>query len=135
MSQALVRYPEAALETNTGGDFWGGLLLFPGLILSSVNSPSLRSSSSGSGICSYPSLEFLRKKDRGPKVPFVASVPGLGPRMRADTRGLHRPSPAAQSSSHRGPIVPGLRALGGAGAARLGEAGPPPAGSESTRGV
>lgn len=66
---------------------------------------------------------------RGPR------SPGLGPRVRADTRGLHRPSPAAQSSSHRGPIVPGLRALGGAGAARLGEAGPPPGRSGSTRGV
>lgn len=107
----------------------------PELDLPSVNSPSLESSPSCTGISSYPSSRFLRKKDRGPRVPFVASDSVLGPRVPADTRGLQRPSPAAQSSSHRGPIVPGLRALGGAGAARLGEAGPPPGGSSSTRGV
>lgn len=37
--------------------------------------------------------------------------PDLRPRVRADSRGPHRLSPAATSSSHRGPIVPRLGAL------------------------
>lgn len=50
--------------------------------------------------------------------------PGLGPRARADSKGPHRLSPAATSSSHRGPIVRRLRAFGAVGAALLQETGP-----------
>ena len=48
----------------------------------------------------------------------------MGPRARADSEGPHRLSPAATSSSHRGPIVRRLEALGAVGAALLRETGP-----------
>lgn len=96
----------------------------PELNLSSVNSLSFWSSSSFSGIGSNTSLGFLRKNVRGPRVSFVASDSGLGPRARADSKGPHRLSPAATSSSHRGPIVRRLRAFGAVGAALLRETGP-----------
>lgn len=56
---------------------------------------------------------------RGPRLPDPTAgregipgrlSPGLRPRVRADSRGPHRLSPAATSSSCRGPIVPRLSA-------------------------